>query len=114
MMSLSDRQLALLSSRVEDLFVVRVKDAIESDYPELLAGIQDEQDNQTLWSLIKIAKTHHIEIEQDVFDFIILNLTHGIEFYEDAKYGVDGKWLLSEFVPGIIKIQKLQASVNLA
>lgn len=114
MMSLSERQLAALSSKVEDLFVVRVKDAIKSDYPELLAAIQDEQDNETLWSLIEIAKTHHIEIEQDVFDFIILNLTHGVEFYENAKYGIDGEWLLSEFVPGVVKIEKLQASVNMA
>lgn len=110
MINLSQIQLHSLSDYASDVFLSRVKRHLISEQPELVNTHSESELGALLRNALNDAKTLNIEIEKDVYDFIVLSLKHGNGFYERPELNMDIDWLKSEYVPGKSKIKVLTES----
>lgn len=107
MIKISQQQLELLESKVVDEFIYRVIDILKDDVPEL---IQEHSDNDLFSFLNKAmqeAHEYYIEVEQDVYDFMVFTLKYGLGFLAEKIFSEKAEWFESEYVPSVIKIKEI-------
>ena len=108
MLKITQDQVKKLAKGTDSVFLCKVKSLLESEIPQQWQNIQPQGQFDILTEFLSEARSLHIDIEQDVYDFIKMSIINGKGFYKEELLGVDLEWLGSEFVPGKIKIQALK------
>lgn len=112
MITVKDYQLTELSLGAERFFIYRVENLVQDLYPDLYKKLAELGGDGYLQTCFEEAKSINIEIEQDVFDYMLLCIEHGIGFYQSRIDKLDLDWLASENVPGQSKVAVLKEEMN--
>ncbi|WP_026375737.1 hypothetical protein [Aestuariibacter salexigens] len=110
MLSITSEQMEALSQNSDKVFLYKVKSILDEEFEELLDPMSESELYTRLEGLLKESRRLNITIEQDVFDFMVLNLEHGEGFYKSINF--DLEWLGSQYVPGQSKIQGLRDAIE--
>ena len=112
MLTLNQSQIQKLSLACISIFVRRVVTELQTSHPAWYQKMGDAAALEYVSSQLDVARELHITIELDVFEFIVLTVQFGKEFYLDPRCSVEVEWLKSEYVPGSSKITKLKSAAN--
>ncbi|NQZ06095.1 MAG: hypothetical protein HRT35_02950 [Algicola sp.] len=108
MLAITAIQIEKLRQGSEQLFRTRILELLEANYSELIGQVDKEMQPETILQAVTQARTLFIEIEQDIFDYVLFffALDGGLLQHQSIKTQLD--WFESPHVPSNIKIQRLR------
>lgn len=108
MIQISNDQLTLIAKQTHADFVLRVADILQNEYPELVEPFSQRELLDHIGLAFEEAQGFHIEIEIDVYKYVVLTLRQGLSFLQSIDFAHKLDWLKSPFVPAVKKIDEIE------